>query len=136
MFRFDALFSNLNTYVPGVSTFPGICTGALMLIRVSLFHSSAIAGWIAAVISPTAAPNHHFVILTFMSSILSVVFAASQIFNGATQGKTHLLHQSVGDENWGLTKKEAMRMLVRCQKHQHLRRHRCGFNEEVWGTRQ
>src|SRR6266851_4051560 len=43
--------NNLNTYVPGVRTFPGISTGALKVNTVFLSHVSALAG------SKTAPPS-------------------------------------------------------------------------------
>src|SRR5579872_3280768 len=44
MFRLPAESNNLNTYVPGSRTFPGISTGALKVITVFLSHVSALAG--------------------------------------------------------------------------------------------
>ena len=59
IFRSDWLSASLNIYVPGASTFPGISNGPDISRRVSLFHSSAIAGVIAEPISAKAALNHH-----------------------------------------------------------------------------
>src|SRR5215831_12617592 len=66
MLRLDWLSASLNTYFPGMSTLPGIFTGSFTCSRVSLFHSSAIAGAIVELAATKTVLNHHTLDLVFI----------------------------------------------------------------------